>query len=79
MFLNYCRKNRYVLKEKTYNTLVELCAEYQVQPCNVFERLKYGKTLEEAIYLPIRNNGKRYEIEYEGKVYQNAAFFMQGI
>ena len=45
-----------------------------MQPCNVFERLKYGKTLEEAIYLPIRNNGKRYEIEYEGKVYQNAAF-----
>ena len=59
---------------KSYNTLVELCAEYQVQPCNVFERLKYGKTLEEAIYLPIRNNGKRYEIVYEGKVYQNAAF-----
>ena len=24
--------------------------------------------------MPIRNNGKRYEIEYEGKVYQNAAF-----
>ena len=24
--------------------------------------------------MPIRNNGKRYEIVYEGKVYQNAAF-----
>ena len=54
--------------------MVDLCAEYQVQPCNVFERLKYGKTLEEAVYLPIRKNGKRYEIEYGGKVYQNAAF-----
>lgn len=72
--LELLQKEPICFEGKTYNTLVELCAEYQVQPCNVFERLKYGKTLEEAIYLPIRNNGKRYEIEYEGKVYQNAAF-----
>ena len=32
------------------------------------------ETLEEAVYLPIRNNGKRYEVEYEGKV-PNAAFY----
>ena len=72
--LELLQKEPICFEGKTYNTLVELCAEYQVQPCNVFERLKYGKTLEEAIYLPIRNNGKRYEIVYEGKVYQNAAF-----
>lgn len=72
--LELLQKEPICFEGKSYNTLVELCAEYQVQPCNVFERLKYGKTLEEAIYLPIRNNGKRYEIEYEGKVYQNAAF-----
>lgn len=59
---------------ETYNTVVELCVKYHVQPCNVFEHLKYGKTLKAAVYLPIRNNGKRYEIEYEGKTYQNAAF-----
>ena len=72
--LELLQKEPICFERKTYNTLVELCAEYQVQPCNVCERLKYGKTLEEAIYLPIRNNGKRYEIVYEGKVYQNAAF-----
>ena len=72
--LELLQKEPICFEGKSYNTLVELCAEYQVQPCNVFERLKYGKTLEEAIYLPIRNNGKRYEIEYEGKAYQNAAF-----
>ena len=65
--LELLQKEPICFEGKSYNTLVELCAEYQVQPCNVFERLKYGKTLEEAIYLPIRNNGKRYEIEYEGK------------
>lgn len=74
IILELLQKEPICFEGKTYNTLVELCAEYQVQPCNVFERLKYGKTLEEAIYLPIRNNGKRYEIVYEGKVYQNAAF-----
>lgn len=72
--LELLQKETIRFEGKTYNTLTELCAKYQVQPCNVFERLKYGKTLEEAIYLPIRNNGKRYEVEYEGKVYQNAAF-----
>ncbi|MDE8707209.1 hypothetical protein PZH31_16725, partial [[Ruminococcus] torques] len=74
IILELLQKEPICFEGKTYNTLVDLCAEYQVQPCNVFERLKYGKTLEEAIYLPIRNNGKRYEIGYEGKVYQNAAF-----
>ena len=33
-----------------------------------------GKHWRKLFYLPIRNNGRRYEIEYEGKVYQNAAF-----
>lgn len=72
--LELLQKESIYFEGNTYNTLTELCAKYQVQPCNVFERLKYGKTLEEAVYLPIRNNGKRYEVEYEGKVYQNAAF-----
>ena len=72
--LELLQKEPIYFEGNTYNTLTELCAKYQVQPCNVFERLKYGKTLEEAVYLPIRNNGKRYEVEYEGKVYQNAAF-----
>ena len=79
IILELLQKEPICFEGKTYNTLVELCAEYQVQPCNVFERLKYGKTLEEAIYLPIRNNGKRYEIVYEGKVYQTLLFYAGNI
>lgn len=76
--LELLQKEPIYFEGNTYNTLTELCAKYQVQPCNVFERLKYGKTLEEAVYLPIRNNGKRYEVEYEGKVYQ-MLFYVENI
>lgn len=48
IILELLQKEPICFEGKTYNTLVELCAEYQVQPCNVFERLKYGKTLEEG-------------------------------
>lgn len=58
---------------QTYQTIVELCANYQVQPCNVMERLSQGKTLYEAVYQPVRNNGKVNEMEYEGRIFQNAA------
>ena len=34
------------------------------------ERLRYGKDLHEAVYRPVRNNGKVFEIEYEGKIYK---------
>ena len=59
---------------KEYPTLVDLCTEYQVQPANVMERLQRGKTLYEAVYTPVKNNGISNRIGYEGKVYQNAAF-----
>ena len=38
--LELLQKEPICFEGKSYNTLVELCAEYQVQPCNVFERLK---------------------------------------
>lgn len=59
---------------KEYPTLVDLCTEYQVQPANVMDRLQRGKTLYEAVYTPVKNNGILNPIEYEGKTYQNVAF-----
>ena len=59
---------------KEYPTLVDLCTEYQVQPANVMDRLQRGKTLYEAVYMPVKNNGIRNPVEYEGKTYQNVAF-----
>lgn len=58
---------------KEYRTLVDLCTEYGVQHANVIARLESGKTLHEAVYIPVRNNGIINEIEYEGKTYQNIA------
>nr|WP_217936878.1 hypothetical protein [Enterocloster clostridioformis] len=51
---------------KTYPTLADLCTEYGVQASNVMERLERGKTLYEAVYTPVKNNGRVNEIEYEG-------------
>ena len=42
--LELLQKEPICFEGKSYNTLVELCAEYQVQPCNIFERLKYAET-----------------------------------
>lgn len=58
---------------KTYPTIVDLCACYQAQPGNVMERLSQGKTLYEAVYRPVKNNGRVNEIVFDGRAYQNAA------
>lgn len=59
---------------KKYSTVIDLYVCYQVQPPNVMERLRHGKDLHETVCRSVRNNGKVFEIKYEGKVYQNAAF-----
>lgn len=58
---------------KTYPTIVDLCACHQAQPGNVMERLSQGKTLYEAVYLPVKNNGRVNEMVFDGRIYQNAA------
>lgn len=68
------KKEPILFEGKSYQTITDLCVSYQVQPCNVLERLLQGKTLYEAVYVPVRNNGKVFEKEFEGKIYQNAAF-----
>lgn len=68
------RKEPVRFEGKEYPTLVDLCTEYQVQPANVMDRLQRGKTLYEAVYMPVKNNGIRNPVEYEGKIYQNVAF-----
>ena len=77
--LELLQKEPICFEGKSYNTLVELCAEYQVQPCNVFERLKYGKTLEEAIYLPIRIMGKDMKLSMKGKYIRMLLFYAGNI
>lgn len=64
---------------KKYSTIVDLCACYQVQPSNVMERLRYGKNLHEVVYRPVRNNGKVFEIEYEGESLPKCRILMQGV
>lgn len=50
IILELLQKEPICFEGKTYNTLVELCAEYQVQPCNVFEKEEVDKShLKEAI------------------------------
>ena len=58
---------------RSYLTIVDLCACHQAQPGNVMERLSQGKTLYEAVYLPVKNNGRLNEMVFDGRVYQNPA------
>lgn len=54
---------------KLYSTIVDLCSEYGVLPYNVMERLRYGKTLQEAIYMPFKDKKRGNSIFFEGKQY----------
>lgn len=58
-----------IFRGKQYENFVDLCAEYHIQPGNVYERLRYGLTLEDALTRGIKNTGNRRTIYYEGKEY----------
>lgn len=55
-----------------YSSITELCCKYQIQPRIVYDRLQRGKTLYDAVYQPLRPNGKVFEITFEGKQFTNA-------
>ncbi len=73
VILDLLKKEPIQFEGKTYPTIVDLYACYQAHPSNVMERLSQGKTLYEAVYRPVRNNGRVNEMVYEGRTYQNAA------
>lgn len=54
---------------KQYENFVDLCAEHHIQPGNVYERLSYGFTLEEALERPIQSKGIGKTVSYNGKNY----------
>lgn len=56
---------------KKYENFVDLCAEFQIQPGNVYERLRYGMTLEDALTRDIKSTGNRWTISYKGKEYSS--------
>ncbi len=58
-------------RDKTYHGLAELCAEFSIQTTNVYDRLKYGMTLEEALTKPIRRTPRGTKISYRGKAYSS--------
>ncbi len=58
-------------RDKTYPGLVHLCAEFSIQTANVYDRLQYGMSLEEALTKPIRKTPRGTKINYMGKAYSS--------
>lgn len=56
---------------RKYESFVDLCSEYQIQPGNVYGRLGYGFSLEEALTRPIKPIGNRDAISYKGEDYES--------
>lgn len=64
-------KEPILFQGKQYENFVDLCAEYQIQPGNVYDRLGLGLTLEDALTRPIRDMGRRNYVYYAGKEYMS--------
>lgn len=56
---------------KEYLHFVDLCAAFQIQPANVYERLRYGLNLEEALTKPIKRMGNKTPVSYRGSNYES--------
>lgn len=54
---------------KEYNGIRDICAEYSVQPINIYNRMLYGMDLLTAITKPIRNADYGNKIEYRERSY----------
>lgn len=77
--LELLQKEPICFEGKSYNTLVELCAEYQVQPCNVFERLKYGKHWRKLFICRSGIMGKDMKLSMKGKYIRMLLFYAGNI
>ena len=61
---------------KEFHGLAQIANFYGKDYSLVWERLKYGMSMEEALFLPIRQMNKpQYEIIYRGKIYQSKRAF----
>ena len=67
--LKLLQKEPVIFENKVFPTIIDLCAEYGTQPSNVLERLRYGKTLEEAVYTPIRESTRGTSVVYEDVIF----------
>ena len=56
---------------KRYEHFSDLCAEYGMQPVNVYDRLRYGMELEDALTRPVRGMGNKREVSYQGVDYES--------
>lgn len=56
---------------RRYEHFVDLCAEYGMQPMNVYGRLRYGMELEDALTHPIKGMGNKREVSYQGIDYES--------
>ena len=56
---------------RSYESFVDLCSEYQIQPSNVYGRLGLGFSLEEALTRPIKPIGNRRATSYKGVDYES--------
>lgn len=56
---------------KKYESFVDLCSEYHIQPTNVYGRLGSGFSLEDALTRPIKPIGNRNSISYKGEDYES--------
>ena len=64
-------KEPVTFRGKEYLHFVDLCADFQIQPANVYERLRYGFNLEEALTKPIKNIGNKIPVSYRGSNYES--------
>lgn len=56
---------------RRYEHFADLCAEYGMQPINVYGRLRYGMELEDALTRPIKGVGNKKEVSYQGVDYES--------
>ena len=60
-----------LFEEKRYACFGELCAEYEIQPINVYHRLGDGMELAEALTRPLKRTGSRNSFLYQGREYES--------
>lgn len=64
-------KEPIVFRGTHYTHFADLCAAYQMQPSNVYDRLYYGLSLEDALTKPVKGMGNKSPVIYQGKAYES--------
>ena len=64
-------KEKVEFQGQTFDSLMHLCAHYGVQRNRVYQRLRKGATLEEAITLPTRRSKPSEVLQFRGEWYNS--------